>query len=442
MNYDYWQAKIDELVPLLNTNTNDQLEPTRRVYFFCSFFLSKIELNLKPNHDTFTDLNEFPLIFSQNYFSDNQAVFFSENFNKNYFLTTHFRNNFHDIFEMQTNYTVTHNSYYENFLMQSLINLDQSVSELSTQHNDEYENELNNSFTIPATFNHISNNSNNIAYNYLFLRQKTFIWFFLNNLIDVPICFKKSPSLKFKVAELPRLKFINFLMEKGKKEKMTKLVIKAFIRFYQIVKVKLNHEFELSSSWLFFFRMFYVLNFYQINDKDGMLNFDSTRSKLPSAALDLHEYMQNEFGFFSTLQNTTSTFGLILNDENSFDINWDLFLKNFFLNHVSKVLPIFTFYIYNVDKNVRKFSRGKSGKYIFIWKYVPFYKRLKVILKLITKQVKFNQQRTFFFRLLANFLQIHNNKSNFITKRKNFTYNYVFKNFKYSLMKNYLTLTV
>ena len=47
---------------------------------------------------------------------------------------------------------------------------------------------------------------------FLYIRNSSFINFFLNNMIDVPVCFKKSYSLRTKNFELPLLKFSNFLM--------------------------------------------------------------------------------------------------------------------------------------------------------------------------------------------------------------------------------------
>ena len=55
-------------------------------------------------------------------------------------------------------------------------------------------------------------------------------------MIDVPICFKKSSSLKTKNFELPLLKFSNFLMKKGKKEKIFKFIFKAFRYFFKTFK--------------------------------------------------------------------------------------------------------------------------------------------------------------------------------------------------------------
>jgi ribosomal protein S7 len=55
-------------------------------------------------------------------------------------------------------------------------------------------------------------------------------------MIDVPICFKKTKSIKFKNFELPLLKFTNLLMRKGKKEKMIKTLFLAFFSFIHFLK--------------------------------------------------------------------------------------------------------------------------------------------------------------------------------------------------------------
>jgi hypothetical protein len=101
---------------------------------------------------------------------------------------------------------------------------------------------------------------------------------------------------------------------------------------------------------------------------------------------------------------------------------------------------MFSYFIYSVDKNIRKFSRGKSGKYTFIWKYIPFYKRNYLVMRWIAKDIKFNQNKKFQERI-ANILFVLNytpNKS-FAWKSKLFSHNYVFKNFRKSLMSTLKT---
>jgi len=49
---------------------------------------------------------------------------------------------------------------------------------------------------------------------------------------------------------------------------------------------------------------------------------------------------------------------------------------SFFFKELVTILPIFSLYIYKVDKFIYKNTRGKSGKFTFIWKYITPYKRL------------------------------------------------------------------
>ena len=53
-----------------------------------------------------------------------------------------------------------------------------------------------------------------------------------------------------------------------------------------------------------------------------------------------------------------------LNKGKEIEINSDF--KTILLQRLLIIHPIFSFYTYNVDKNIRKYSRGKSGKYLFI----------------------------------------------------------------------------
>jgi hypothetical protein len=47
-------------------------------------------------------------------------------------------------------------------------------------------------------------------------------------------------------------------------------------------------------------------------------------------------------------------------------VNLSFFIKFFLFKRLTQILPIFSYFIYSVDKNIRKFSRGKSGKYTFV----------------------------------------------------------------------------
>jgi hypothetical protein len=77
----------------------------------------------------------------------------------------------------------------------------------------------------------------NISELYINLRKSTFITFFTTNMIDIPICFKKSKSLKNKNFEFLFLKFTNLVMREGKKEKTFRMVLNNFFYFF-------NEKFE------------------------------------------------------------------------------------------------------------------------------------------------------------------------------------------------------
>ena len=61
--------------------------------------------------------------------------------------------------------------------------------------------------------------------------------------------------------------------------------------------------------------------------------------------------------------------------------NHSLELKNILFDRLHSFAPSFCFYIKSVSKTLRKNSRGKSGKYMLVWKYVPVYKRLFLIMR-------------------------------------------------------------
>jgi hypothetical protein len=117
-----------------------------------------------------------------------------------------------------------------------------------------------------------------------------------------------------------------------------------------------------------------------------------------------------------------------LTKSNEFTIN-NLLYQNF-----KKFNYLFSFYIYKVDKQIYKNSRGKSGKYTFVWKYVAPYKRHFLIMHWITKEIRIASGKTLQERVkntLNNF--IFNTHSTWIWKIKKFSLNYVYFNLRRTL---------
>ncbi len=266
---------------------------------------------------------------------------------------------------------------------------------------------------FPTKYNSNDNDSSFLT-DYLYIRNSSFIKFFINNMIDVPVCFKKSSSLKTRNFELPLLKFSNFLMKQGKKDKIIKLLFNAFRFFFKNIKSSLNKSNTSLFSWfnLYFFGS-NILNSFNYTD-NKLMNFK-----------------------FENLLNLNYN-NIVLNDDKI--INPSFFLKNYLYFLLSRVSPIFSYFIYSVDKNIRKYSRGKSGKYTFIWKFVAPYKRMHLAVRWLIKDIKFNQSRSFNDRLLKTFNNILvSPEKTFSWKSKIFSHNYVFKNFRKSLMSSLRT---
>jgi len=167
---------------------------------------------------------------------------------------------------------------------------------------------------------------------FLFLRQSTITSFFTTNLIDMPICFKKSKSLYSKTFELPLLKFTNLIMRGGAREQVIKNITLSFTKcFTRIFK---NINLISYTKWGYLYNCFTNLSYSS--------NHVFTTYVLTSS-LDLHS------------KHTLIDNNLLFSDS--------LFLNKFLFYKLNEFLPLFSFYIRKVDKSIRKHSRGKSGKY-------------------------------------------------------------------------------
>ena len=108
---------------------------------------------------------------------------------------------------------------------------------------------------------------------------------------------------------------------------------------------------------------------------------------------------------------------------------------NDFLLLLEEYLPTFGFFIRKVNKDLRKNSRGRSGKYTIVWKYVPVYKRLYLTMRWFLKDLKFQSQRVInnrFYTLIETLFLTP--ELSFVFKARRFVHHYVFKNFKKTLL--------
>lgn len=232
------------------------------------------------------------------------------------------------------------------------------------------------------------------------------------------------------------IKFINFLTIDGKKEKYSKFFFKAINLFFSKIHdtnpVNQNYFFtDFSYDWKTVFTQLNTF-FYPYHDNTFFLakfTLNTEEQEMFEDGLNseqLKNFKEKQLQFRLNFNRIQENIGRKHND---------LTFKNFLYQKLIPFFPIFNFFIYNVDKNIKKFTRGKSGKFVFIWKFIPVHKRENLILKLLKKNIIFNSGKKYFLKIFNLLTQIFYNPSrNFLTKSKYFITRYVYKNFKTTLM--------
>lgn len=246
---------------------------------------------------------------------------------------------------------------------------------------------------------------------YNHLATLTFYEFFLEHQIDIPSCFKKSHSLLRPQRELTIVSFITYFMRHGLKLKTQTLFISSLQKFFSL---HLSPTQTLSPlSWKFIY--------------STLQNSFYTENK--SYANTLH-YTNQVVNYNHYLNNSSK------NISNHSDV-FNLLYKN-----LLNLLPLFSFYIYKVDKKIFKNTRGKSGKFTFIWKFLTPYKRLNWVMYWLSKEIKLKTGKTLHNRFQTLFNDILFNPHNtWVYKVKRFSYNYVYRNCRSTLAENYRTST-
>jgi hypothetical protein len=178
---------------------------------------------------------------------------------------------------------------------------------------------MNNFTNYNTTF---YNDNPNLSSSYKHLKVIPFIDFFKLKLIDVPLCFKKSYSLRRGKKKNDILTLTNYLFKSGLKLKVLNVIINSLSLIKNDFYTN-NTNFNWKSLYLTFF------NF----------NFSSP----------------NNYNYFRLTKDFDSSY------ENLETQNYSILKKN-----IKSLEPIFLLYIYKVDKSIFKNSRGKSGKFTFI----------------------------------------------------------------------------
>lgn len=229
--------------------------------------------------------------------------------------------------------------------------------------------------------------------------------------IDTPEVLNKTKSL----SRLKGLTYLNrlslYLSRAGKKLKFSKLILWSLVNIIEILK-RQGPSLDITSS----LKTLYLFQ---------------TLSSLPNFSFQKVNFLKyKELTNYSFLKNSNIT---------KLDT---LTLNNLLFENFKKFNYLFSFYIYKVDKKIYKNSRGKSGKYTFIWKYVAPYKRYFLIMHWLAKEIRISAGKTLYNRVytvLQNF--VLNTTATWIWKIKKFSLNYVYYNLQKTLGSTYRTST-
>jgi len=113
-------------------------------------------------------------------------------------------------------------------------------------------------------------------------------------------------------------------------------------------------------------------------------------------------------------------------------------LDKFLFKNLLKLDLLFSFYVYKVDKHLYKNSRGKSGKFTFVWKYVPPYKRFNLISCWFMRELKVTPGKTLHDRVVGMLhLFVTNFRKSWLWKVKKFSSIFVYSKLRTSLARDY-----
>jgi len=257
-------------------------------------------------------------------------------------------------------------------------------------------------------------NPNNLNFNLYFLRESALVNFFGSCNIDIPLYLKPlKRHFNILLGEDER-RLTNLLMLKGKKEKNLKTLVQSLL-FYNFTST--SKQLNTFSKTLFkYLGLVQLVRFlpHLLTPHQNTLDFKDLLVKpqdVPERG-NLHDqFWRNSMNF--------NIFNAVLST---------LFEKN---------LPIFTFYIQKTDKNILKYSRGKSSKYALVWKYVPRYKRKGVVAHWLKKEVKLQKVFKYRKRIEKAFeAVILTPDSSLTVKLRRFVHKFVFYKYKKKLLKS------
>ena len=243
-----------------------------------------------------------------------------------------------------------------------------------------------------------------------YLNFSAFSSFFNSANVDTPRCLLSSWASRRNINRQLLLKLSNYVMRQGNRQQSLNLLVSSLNRPYE------SHLTSnvLPNSYLGWKSIFTVIS---------LSHYNKYYSQFPHNLTFINKY--------------NYTYNFLGKEHNNY-----LDKRNVVLTNINSISPMFSFYVYKVDKAIYKNSRGRSGKYTFLWKYLPPYKRRQLVLAWIAKEIKMQQGRSLKDRVQSIIYNIcHKPDTLFVNKVQSFSTNYVYRNARKSLCETYRTST-
>ena len=238
--------------------------------------------------------------------------------------------------------------------------------------------------------------------------QSDLLLYFKELGVDTPHALNAVVSYHRTAFKTRLVRFNNYMQRSGKKLKFILVLLEAYSTLVKNYKVSLLPVKSSSYNWR---ELSFLINYYLWEKSSTQI------LSLPSPHPTSFSFMLNKFNLIKEA---------------------DLTPDSLLFDNLLKLDILFSFYIYKVDKHLFKNSRGKSGKFTFIWKYVPPYKRFNLISHWFMRELRITPGKTLNIRLvnlLTTFLTNFNNS--WLWKVKKFSAVFVYSNLRNSLAQTY-----
>lgn len=259
---------------------------------------------------------------------------------------------------------------------------------------------------------------------FYFLKATTFSDYFSENQVDIPKDFKKSQSMFRLQTETLFSKAISLVSRDGKKDFFLKNFALAIENMHDFLESNNLKKYNINQSW------------------QNLVYFWSRSTFRTSIPKILRYYKRSCLQVKSDEQkiwsmNIKSTDLLFEPHFVDHSIIWEEVLRK----NIRRLNPIFKYQILAVPKKTRKNSRGKSGRYRMVWKYVPPYRRDILVLRWFMQDLWHNEGRNLLDRFSESLIRlVQNYKHTFMYENYRYIHYKIYFKFRLSLFKHYRTL--